>query len=215
MQECYFDSTPPSLIIVPLLSLDEIKGWDGVTSYSGLVLPCGVSGETAASEVLPRVRETCSEQEIQTAVRTLGTFVKEIAESLLDTNNDVLEEFNLTGGDSIDCSALRWKQLVQHLRQSSSPTISIPLLRPDIDFQTIRAAKGTFDYNESCLPDPFLLALVSSIASWSCTPTPPMPRSRKIKSLIYRRDLNSSIVLFFATKAATAVLTHVPGLFRR
>ena len=175
MQDCYFDSTPPSLIILPLLSLDDIKGWDGVTSYSGLVLPCGISGETAASEVLPRVRETCSELEIRTAVTTLGLFVKDIAESLLDTENDVLEEFNLTAADSKDRSALRWKQLVKHLRQSSSPSISIPELRPDMDFQTIRVAKGTFDYNDSCLPDPFLLALKGAINFSSHVGTKLMP----------------------------------------
>lgn len=163
MQDCYFDSTPPALIIFPLLSLDAIKGWDGVSCYSGLVLPCGVSGETAASEVLPRVRETCSELEIRTAVTTLGIFLKDIAESLLDTENDVLEEFNITGADSKDRSVLRGKQLVRHLRQSSSPTILVPALKPDINFRTIRVAKGTFDYNETCLPDPFLLALKGAI----------------------------------------------------
>lgn len=175
MQDCYFDSTPPSLIILPLLSLEDIKRWDGVTSYSGLVLPCGSSGETAASEVLPRVRETCSELEIRTAVTTLRIFVKDIAESLLDTENDVLEEFNLTGADSKNRSVLQWKQLVQHLRQSSSPSISIPVLNPEVDFRTVKVAKGTFDYNESCLPDPFLLALKGAVNFSSYMGTKLMP----------------------------------------
>ena len=175
MQDCYFDSTPPSLIIFPLMSVEDIMGWDGVTSYSGLVLPCGVSGETAASEVLTRVRETCSENEIRTAVTTLGIFVKDIAESLLDTENDVLEEFNITGADTKDRLALQWKQLVQHLRQSSSPSISIPVVNPEVDFQTIKVAKGTFDYNESCLPDPFLLALKGAVNFSSHAGTKLMP----------------------------------------
>ena len=125
--------------------------------------------------MLPRVRETCTELEIRAAVTTLGIFVKDIAESLLDTENDVLEEFSLTGADSKDHSVMRWKQLVQHLRRSSRPSISIPTLKPDIDFQTIRVAKGTFDYNESCLPDPFLLALKGAINFSSHVGTKLMP----------------------------------------
>ena len=175
MQDCYFNSTPPSLIILPVMSVEDILGWDGVSSYSGLVLPCGISGETAASEVLARVRETCSEKELRTAVTTLGIFVKDIAESLLDIENNILEEFNLTGADSKDRSVLQWKQLVQHLRQSSSPSISIPVVNPELDFQTVKVAKGTFDYNESCLPDPFLLALKGAVNFSSHVGTKLMP----------------------------------------
>lgn len=101
--------------------------------------------------------------------------MKDIAESLLDTDNDVLEEFNFTAENTTDRSALAWKRLVQHLRQSLSPTISIPVLKPDIDFRTIRVAKGTFDFEESCLPDPFLLALKGAINFSSFAGTKLMP----------------------------------------
>lgn len=175
MQDCYFDTTPPSLIILPLLPLEEIKGWDGIIPYSALVFPCGDSGNAAASEVLRNARETCSETEIGVAITTLATFVKDIAESLLDNDNDVLEEFDLTAENTRDRSVETWKRLVQHLRQSSSPTISIPVLKPDVDFRTIRVAKGTFDYHESCLPDPFLLTLKGAINFSSFAGTKLMP----------------------------------------
>lgn len=175
MQDCYFDTTPPSLIILPVLPLEQIKGWDGVTPYSALVFPCGDSGNAAASEVLRHARETCSETDIHTAIATLAVFVKDIAASLLDTDNDVLEEFNLTAGNTGDRSVETWKRLVQHLRQSSIPTISIPKVNSEVDLRTIRVAKGTFDYRESCLPDPFLLALKGAINFSSFNGTKLMP----------------------------------------
>lgn len=175
MQRSYLASTPPALIVLPIMSLDDIKGWDGVQPYSALVLPCGEQGQLAAQDVLQNVRECCSEQDVRTALMVLRTFIKDIAESLIDTNNDVLADFNVVARDTTDVSAVRWKNLVRELRSSAHPSIRVPVLRTGINFQTTRVAKGTLDVRTSCLPDPFLLAMKGAINFSSHAGTKLMP----------------------------------------
>lgn len=163
MQRNYLDSTPPALIVIPIMSLDEIKAWDGVQPYSALVLPCGERGPIAAADVLQNVRDSCSEQDVRTGLTVLRTFLKDIAESLIDTDHDVLADFNIVARDTTDSSAVRWKNLVRELRSAAHPSIRVPTLRAGINFQTTKIAKGTFDVYTSCLPDPHLLALKGAI----------------------------------------------------
>ena len=175
MQRSYLDSTPPALIVLPIMSLEDIKGWDGVHPYEALVLPCGERGQIAAADVLQNARGSCSEQDLGTALSVLRTFLKEIAESLVDVDNDVLADFNVVARDTTDSSAVRWKNLVRELRNASYPTIRVPKLRPGINFQTIKIAKGTLDVRRSCLPDPHLLALKGAINYSSHVGTKLMP----------------------------------------
>ena len=109
------------------------------------------------------VRKTCSQREVEIGVAVLSAFVKDIAESLLDEENDVLEDFNTAVGETRDASALRWKRLVEYLRTLDSPCFPMPSLRKNMDWGTVRVAKGTFDRDSSCLPDPFLLAAKAAI----------------------------------------------------
>ena len=163
LQKQLLDSTPPALLIVPLLPLSEIQQWDGTSAYDAMVLPCGERAVYAARMTLRFVRRTCSQREVENGVAVLSSFVKDIAESLLDKENDVLEDFNTAVGETRDASALRWKRLVEYLRTLDSPCFPIPSLKKNMDWGTVRIAKGTFDRDRSCLPDPFLLAAKAAI----------------------------------------------------
>ena len=163
LQKQLLDSTPPALMIVPLLPLSQIQQWDGTSSYDAMALPCGERAVYAASMTLRFVRRTCSQREVEIGVAVLSAFVKDIAESLLDKENDVLEDFTTAVGETRDASALRWKRLVEYLRTLDSPCFPMPSLRENTDWETSRVAKGTFDLDSSCLPDPFLLAAKAAI----------------------------------------------------
>lgn len=175
MQRSYLNSTPPALIVMPIMTLGDIKNWDGVQPYSALILPCGETGCVAAADVLQNAREFCTEQDVRTALTVLQTFLKDIAESLIDTDNDVLADFNVVARDTTDPSAVRWKNLVRELRDAAHPSIQVPTLRAGINFQTTRIAKGTLDVGTSCLPDPHLLALKGAISFSSHAGTKLMP----------------------------------------
>ena len=163
LQKELVDATPPSLIIIPLMSLSQIKAWNGANSYEAMVLPCGMQAPYAAAQALKYVRSTCTQKEVQDGVEILNAFVKDIAGSLLDKEHDVLEDFNLSVGDTKDISAVTWKKLVEYLRGSDSPSYPVPSLKDDLDWAKIYVAKGTFSRDTSCLPDPFLLATKAAI----------------------------------------------------
>lgn len=38
MQRSYLHSMPPALVVLPIMSLEDIKGWDGVDPHEALVL---------------------------------------------------------------------------------------------------------------------------------------------------------------------------------
>ena len=163
LQKELFDATPPSLIIIPLLSLSQIRAWNGTTPYEAMVLPCGMQAAYAAAQTLKYARSTCTQQQVQVGVQVLSTFVKDIAGSLLDEEHDVLDDFNVSVGDTRDGSAVTWKKLVEYLRTLDSPSYPLPSLKDDLDWTKIHVAKGTFDRDTSCLPDPFLLATKAAI----------------------------------------------------
>ena len=174
-QKQFLDSTPPALIVLPILPLDQIQDWDGVTPYSAMVLPCGPLGRQAAEAVLKYSRAQCSHKEVEVAVSVLATFIHDIAESLIDLEHDVVADFDICAGQTNDRSVYRWKELVRELRGAANPSITIPTLKTDLDFQNIRVAKGTLSRISSCLPDPFLLALKGAVNYSSHTGTKLMP----------------------------------------
>jgi hypothetical protein len=88
-------------------------------------------------------------------------FIKDIAESLIDLDHDNLEEVE-TQTSSRDASLQRWKNLVYELRGDGA-SIKIPALKDDLDWENVNVAKGRFDRDMSCLPDPFLLAVKGAI----------------------------------------------------
>lgn len=182
LQKQLLDSTPPALIIVPLLPLSEIQQWDGTSEYDAMALPCGERAVYAARMTLQMVRRTCSQTEVEVGVAVLSAFVQDIAESLLDEENDVLQDFNTAVGETRDASALRWKSLVEYLRTLDSPCFPIPSLRNNLDWGAVRVAKGTFDRDSSCLPDPFLLAAKAAINFSSLVGKKLMPACQPLSS---------------------------------
>ncbi|CAB9497528.1 hypothetical protein SEMRO_21_G014750.1 [Seminavis robusta] len=144
----------------PLLSLDDVMRWDGVTPYSALFLPFGDRGHSAATDVLSKVREVSTEREVRAAVETLAVFVKDIAESqsILDTDHDILEDFDETNGNCNHVSIVRWKALVRHLRQA------------------------TVDLHDSCLADTYLVAIKAAIEFSAHVGTKLMPDCPKYES---------------------------------
>lgn len=104
------------------------------------------------------VAATKSEMEFE----LLRHFIKDIAESLIDQDPDVLEDVDLAAGSSRDPSLLRWRGLVTELR-GDRPSIQVPVLKNGLEWESVKVAKGTFDLNSSCLPDPFLLAVKGAI----------------------------------------------------
>ena len=163
LQKQLLDSTPPALIIIPILSVQEIQLWDGLTSYEAMAIPCGPRSRYAARMTLLHVRNICSQAQVEKGIALLNAFVKDIAESLLDKDNDVLEDFGAAVGETKDASAVRWIRLVGYLRALDAPFFPLPVLQDSIDWEAIRVAKGTFDRSTSCLPDPFLLAAKAAI----------------------------------------------------
>jgi hypothetical protein len=173
LQRQLLDSTPPALIIVPLLPLSTIKDWNG-TPFDAMVLPCGGNARFAARGVLQNVRHCCDENEISNGIEVLHHFVKDIAESLIHDDPDVLDDVDTVAGTSRDPSLVRWISLVKELRRSSRPSIQVPVLKNALKWESLKVAKGTFDL-KSCLPDPFLLAVKGAINFSSLVGTKLMP----------------------------------------
>ena len=188
------DATPPSLIIIPLRSLSQIKAWNGTDSYEAMVLPCGIQAPYAAAQTLKYARATCTKEQVKLGVEVLSAFVKDIAGSLLDEEHDVLEDFNVSVGDTKDVSAVTWKKLVEYLRGLDSPSYPIPSLRDDLDWATIHVAKGSFSLDTSCLPDPFLLATKAAINYSSHVGKKLMPACTTSKKAEDNDDDDDSIV---------------------
>jgi hypothetical protein len=174
LQKQLLDTTPPVLIIVPLLPLPKIRNWHG-TPFDAMVLPCGEDAQNAAKLVLQNVRCCCNEDETIIGIEVLHYFVKDIAELLLHDDLDVMEDVNKTeAGSSHDTSILNWKILVHELR-GNQPSIQVPILKTKLKWETVKVAKGTFDLKFSCLLDPFLLAVKGAINFSSLVGTKLMP----------------------------------------
>lgn len=147
-----------------------------------MALPCGEQADYAAQMTLRFVRRTCTQTEIETGVTVLGAFVKDIAESLLDQENDVLEDFDASVKKTVDASVVRWKRLVDYLRSNDSPRFPVPNLRNKLDWKNVKVAKGIFDKDSSCLPDPFLLAAKAAINFSALAGKKLMPACRSLSS---------------------------------
>ena len=89
-----------------------------------MVLPCGPLGRQAAEDVLKYSREQCSKDEVEIAVSVLATFIRDIAESLVDMEHNIVAEFDTYAGQTNDSSVCRWKELVRELRGAANPSIN-------------------------------------------------------------------------------------------
>jgi hypothetical protein len=139
MKEQYLDSNPV-LIIVPILTLSQIKDWDGTSSYNAMVLPCGQQGKDAAESVMRHVRYCCDVTDVQTGIEVLCHFIRDIAESLIDVDQDILEDVQIYDEYSRDPSLVRWKMLVNELRGDQA-SIEIPVLKNGLEWEKVKVAR--------------------------------------------------------------------------
>ena len=117
----------------------------------------------------------CDENEIRNGIELLRHCIKDIAESIIDEDPDVLDEVDIAvGSSSSDPSLLLWRGLVTELR-GDRPSIQVPILKSGLQWASVKLAKGTFDLNSSCLLDPFLLAVKGAINFSSHVGTKLMP----------------------------------------
>ena len=163
LQGEHFDSDKPSVLIVPLLPLDQILNWatddHHAVDYDAAVFTFGPRKETVASEILRLAKGICSPEEITTACQNVTHFMKGIAGHLLCKN--VFESLPEEYFTSKNATLLRWKKLItEHLQIKREITIPIPLtLPPNVN---VRIAKARMSRGTS-LPDPWLLLAKSAI----------------------------------------------------
>ena len=160
LQGEHFDSDDPSVLVVPLLPLDQIRKWTTnethAVDYDVAVFTFGPRKKVVAGETLLYAKGICSPPEIALARENLTYFVKGIAAHLVseDVFESLPEKYFVAGNPSL----VRWKSLVKQLR--GNPEILIPTNLGTIP--DVRIAKAYMSTGTS-LPDPWLLLAKSAI----------------------------------------------------
>mmetsp|Transcript_8398 Transcript_8398/g.16234 ORF Transcript_8398/g.16234 Transcript_8398/m.16234 type:complete len:250 (-) Transcript_8398:646-1395(-) len=156
-----FDSDNPSVLVVPLLALEEILDWatdqGHAIPYDVAIFTFGPRGRVVARETLQYAKGTCSAAERALARENLTTFVKGIASHLVTEN--VFESLSEKYFIAKNPTLLRWRELVMQLREN--PQIFIPTALDRAD-PNIRIAKARMTTGTS-LPDPWLLLAKSAV----------------------------------------------------
>jgi hypothetical protein len=156
-----FDTEAPSVLVVPLLPMDQILNWamdeQYAVSYDVAVFTFGEKKELVAQETLRYAKGICSNMEIALARENLATFVKGIASHLITKNvfESLPEKYFVAKNRSLH----KWRETVRQLR--ANPRILIPTARDGAD-PHIRIAKARMTTGTS-LPDPWLLLAKSAI----------------------------------------------------
>mmetsp|Transcript_25633 Transcript_25633/g.70722 ORF Transcript_25633/g.70722 Transcript_25633/m.70722 type:complete len:421 (+) Transcript_25633:94-1356(+) len=160
LQGEHFDSDDPSVLVVPLLPLEQIKNWTmhatHAVDYDVAVFTFGPRKKVVARETLQMAKGTCSPTEVTLARENLTYFVKGIAAHLIWENvfESLPEKYFVPSNPSL----LRWKSLVEQLK--GNPEILIPIDLASIP--RLRIAKARMSTGTS-LPDPWLLLAKSAI----------------------------------------------------
>ena len=162
LQGEHFDSDDPSILVVPLLSMDQILSWtrsnDHAVEYDVAVFTFGERKDIVAAETLQYAKGTCSPSEIARARENLSKFVKGIASHLV--YKDVFESLPEKYFVAQNASLLRWRSHVARFRQRPKiliPTALVAESNPNICIVKARMTTGT------SLPDPWLLLAKSAI----------------------------------------------------
>jgi hypothetical protein len=156
----------PSLLLIPLLSLQDIMGWasneDNAIEYDVAVFTFGPGAQYHANKVLQYAPEECSDSDIELAKQNLETFVKGIAGCILGEN--VKEAFSVKELQSQ--SILAWSSLVDEIKSGRKSTIQVPGERiggaSTGTAPTVRIAKGRLTKGTS-LADPWLMLLKTAV----------------------------------------------------
>jgi hypothetical protein len=160
-QRNYFDTESPSVLVVPLLPMDQILDWatdeQHAVSYDVAVFTFGKMKRFVACETLRNAKGICSLAEVARARENLATFVKGVAKHLLTKNvfESLPEKYFVAQNQSL----LKWRETVRQLM--ANPQIIIPTARDGAD-PNVRIAKARMTTGTS-LPDPWLLLAKSAI----------------------------------------------------
>lgn len=164
LQGSYFDTETPSILVIPILPLPEVKNWarsaEVATEYEVLAVAFGEGSRLVHQEVLKNSPKICTAADIEIARTLLDAFVKGIAGSI--KKNNVLENFNQQElSSSKNASLIRWKALVERIQGGSEANVPVPTPWSGTESASI-VAKARLTTGNS-LPDPWLLALKSAI----------------------------------------------------
>lgn len=160
-QETYYDTDDPSILIIPLLTLQQVMDWatdaTSAIEYDVMAVTFGVNSSPASKSILAFALQECTAGEIENGRSLLQTFLLGLAGLL--KMNEVKESFTENELKSHQALA-RWSSLVDHIVDGTVPKIGVPVL-PQAR-APVHVAKGRMSLRTS-LPDPWLLLLKAAI----------------------------------------------------
>lgn len=165
MQGTYYDSNPPSMLIIPLLPMEDILGWNGTDEYNVMAITFGEDAPFCQMNTLTRAENlTGNAAQVRAFVeqgrQVLEAFVKGLASSNLQHR---VEE-NFEAGEGLTCQPYQqWLRLLAEIRDTRNPkSIDLPQERVGVDWNRVHVATGRASLS-NCLPDPYLLAVKAAI----------------------------------------------------
>jgi hypothetical protein len=156
------DGNAPRIIIIPLLTVPEVLGWNGRDNYEVMAITCGSLATAGAEELLQFVGHFCSPEEIEKGRILLEAFTRGIASSIKQHN--VTESFSVTELRSQGLAA--WSALVRETKMDDFARISLPQALPsrtEGGLPSKPMAKAEMSRMFS-LPDPFLVAVKAAVS---------------------------------------------------
>jgi hypothetical protein len=174
MQANFFDSAP-FVLVIPILSLKQVLGWDETTttdaaslrdnSYDVMICASGEKAKECYKEILGDYfgeGTQCTKGEIRTATQLLSTFAKALATSTF--NDEVME--SMTDQNKRSTVVATILRRIEEARSAGHANVMLPIvnnevLGPNMNF---RVAKARVSKTTS-LPDPYLVA-VKAAANW-------------------------------------------------
>jgi hypothetical protein len=163
-QETLLDGSEPEIIIIPLLTVEQVLGWNGRDEYEAMAITCGSESKGAAAEVLKYAR-FCKPEEIERGRILLEAFTRGIASSV--KQHDVTEAFAPDEPKS-ERALAAWVTLVREIKRDGRANVFLPKVLLSLsqeEYESMRVAKGEMSTRFS-LPDPFLVA-VKAVVSYS------------------------------------------------
>jgi hypothetical protein len=175
MQANFFDNAP-FVLIIPILSLQQVLGWDETTSadaaslrdnnsYDVMICASGDNAKECYKEILGDYSgegTQCTNGEIRTATQLLSTFAKALATSTF--NDEVMESMTDQNKRSIAVATILRR--IEEARSAGHAKIMLPIVNNAVvgTNMNFRVAKAKVSKMTS-LPDPYLVA-VKAAANW-------------------------------------------------
>ena len=174
MQANFFDNAP-FVLIIPILSLEQVLGWDETTSadaaslrnnsYDVMICASGDKAKECYKEILRDYSgegTQCTNGEIRTATQLLSTFAKALATSTF--NDEVMESMTDQNKRSIAVATILRR--IEEARSAGHAKVMLPIVNNAVvgTNMNFRVAKAKVSKMTS-LPDPYLVA-VKAAANW-------------------------------------------------